>query len=118
MDCIEFQLRSVDGSLHVTKCAQEVVDLISRNSKYEKVSYSDENGNDFRWERITDNDNKLHNQSIWANRPMSFLVDIACKISQSHVESHSQINKIFVQKCTEKWPHISHDRFCKLLANL
>ena len=108
----EFQLRSNDGTLHFTHSVEEVIDLISNTSQYWKVSYTDSNGLDFRWERV----HRLVDEPIfWQNKPMSTLVDISvANIGASQLE----IEEKFSEKCALQWPELYHHSFCQLLRGL
>jgi hypothetical protein len=128
---IEIQLRSGDGSLHFTKNPSEAIKLISENHEYWKVSYSDKNGNDFRWEKIIKgedrNETELYNRvstsfkesnrgmTFWVNTPMSVLVDIVKKNLDLDKGDHQ---KIFYEECARKWPLLTHQEFCNYLMKI
>ena len=108
----EFQLRSNNGTLHFTHCVEEVIDLISKTSQYWKVSYTDSNGLDFRWERVH---RSVDEPIFWQNKPMSTLVDISvANIGASQLE----IEEKFSEKCALQWRKLDHARFCQLLLGL
>ena len=129
---IEFQLTS--NKTINTYDSSEVVDLISKNGTYWKVSYGVDLI-DFRWLKIVKG--RVHEETklycefskefresekgtiFWANSPLSLLCDIVCEDTKKDIYvSYSDRDIMFYRECAIRWPLLTHEIFCNHLRTL